>query len=220
MIGLPSPSSSLDHIDTWGKKRKKRLHSLDQCTLKWNVGHHPATCQEYTLTVGIMQELGLWLQMTKWGNLIKYRICKSICAEDYKGSASLNPQSDISPNGSYINRRWTRRAFLKRPSLHFLKHSLMEWMYVTGLQPLCPQSPGRATVNPVFCTRQCETKILHRSLDSLLTAYNKQRSSPFFLLFSFFLLRSQRDLLNWRGHRATVMKRGGQKKNNKTQPAD
>lgn len=49
-----------------------------------------------------MQELGLWLQMTKWGNLIKYRICKSICAEDYKGSASLNPQSDISSNGSYI----------------------------------------------------------------------------------------------------------------------
>lgn len=82
-----------------------------------------------------MQELGLWLQMTKWGNLIKYRICKSICAEDYKGSASLNPQSDISPNGSYINRQWTRRPSLKRPNLHFLKRSLMEWMYVTSLQP-------------------------------------------------------------------------------------
>lgn len=67
------------------------------------------------LTVGIVQELGLWLQMTKWGNLIKYRICKSICAEDYKGSASPNPQSDISPNCGYINQR-TRRTSLKRQS--------------------------------------------------------------------------------------------------------
>lgn len=73
----------------------------------------------HTLTVGIMQELGFWLQMTKWGNLIKYRICKSICAEDYKGSASLNPQSDISPNGGYINQR-TRRTSLRRPPLYFL----------------------------------------------------------------------------------------------------
>lgn len=137
MIGPPSPSSSTDHMDTWGEKRKKAA----LFTLEWNVGHHPWTCQEYTLTVGIMQELGLWLQMTKRGNLIKYRICKSICAEDYKGSASLNPQSDISPNGSYINRRWTRRASLKRPCLHFPKHSLMEWMYVTGPQPLCPTAP-------------------------------------------------------------------------------
>lgn len=113
---------------------------MDHCTLEWNAGHHPATCQEYTLTVGIMQEVGLRLQMTKWGNLIKYRICKSICAEDYKGSASLNPQSDISPNGSYINRR-TRRASLERPSLHFLKRSLKNWMYVTGPQPSCPKAP-------------------------------------------------------------------------------
>lgn len=52
-----------------------------------------------------MQELGFWLQMTKWRNLIKYRICKSICAKDYKGSARLNPQSDISPNDSYINQQ-------------------------------------------------------------------------------------------------------------------
>lgn len=41
--------------------------------------------------------------MTKRKNLIKHRICKSICAEDYKGSATMNSQSDISTNGSYIN---------------------------------------------------------------------------------------------------------------------
>lgn len=41
--------------------------------------------------------------MTKRKNLIKHRICKSICAEDYKGSATMNSQSDIFTNGSYIN---------------------------------------------------------------------------------------------------------------------
>lgn len=98
-----------------------------------------------------MQELGLRLQMTKWGNLIKYRICKSICAADYKGSASLNPQSDISPNGSYIN-QWTRRASLKRPSLHFLKHSLKKEIYVAGVSqsiPFMSESPKGTTVNPL-----------------------------------------------------------------------
>lgn len=86
-----------------------------------------------------MLELGFCLQMTKWGNLIKYRICKSICAADYKGSASLNPQSDISPNGSYIN-QWTNQIFLRRPPLHFLtarKRRVKLFLVLLRLYPLC-----------------------------------------------------------------------------------
>lgn len=74
--------------------------------------HVPASS---TLTTGIMQELCARPQITKWGKLIKYWICKSICAEDYKGSALLNPQRDISVNGSYIN-CWTRQTSQKATS--------------------------------------------------------------------------------------------------------
>lgn len=43
-----------------------------------------------------MEELGSLLQKTKRENVIKHRICKSISAEDYKGSASQHPGSDTS----------------------------------------------------------------------------------------------------------------------------
>lgn len=114
-----------------------KLNSLDHYTLKQNTGRNPRACQEYTLTVGIMLELGFCLQMTKWENLIKYRICKSICAADYKGSASLNPQSDISPNGSYIN-QWTNQIFLRRPPLHFVNSKKKEGEVVSCVTASVP----------------------------------------------------------------------------------
>lgn len=135
--------------------------------------------------------------MTKWGNLIKYRICKSICAEDYKGSASLNPQSDISPNASYINWRRTRRASLKRPCLHFLKRSLMRRMYVTGLQP--------------------QLWTLFSAPHSVKSKYFTWFSRGHFLIsrgvFSFmsFFFCISRDLLNKKGRRVFEMHKGTKK---------